>query len=364
MHSLLKRQLKKLGYIDGTMSQKQLRSFIEMVNQAYIDDDDDRKLLENTLDLSSKEMRGLYERLESKASYMLAQSEKRYQNIIDNLHEYYLFYTHDTNGVFTFLSDSVTEILGYSKDEFLKHYSEYMTDEPINKKVIEYTNLAIKGEQQKPYVVSVYHKNSSIKYLEVTEIPIFDEDGNISHIEGIAKDITREYLMQQETSRIAKHDTLTGISNRLHLEELMKKLISSSKRYKQEFAFLFLDLDYFKEVNDKYGHDIGDQLLQAITNRIRKHIREEDIFARIGGDEFIIVFSNSKEETLKVSLDKIINLMRQPWKIREHNLKISASIGVALYPKDAKDTKDIMKYADIAMYKAKKLGRNNYSFFS
>jgi diguanylate cyclase (GGDEF)-like protein/PAS domain S-box-containing protein len=363
MHSLLKRQLKKLGYIDGVMTQEQLLSFIKMVDQAYIDNDDDRKLLENTLELSSKEMRGLYEKLESKTSHMLAQSERRYQNIISNLHEYYLFYTHGTDGVFTFLSDSVTEILGYSKDEFLKHYSEYMTDDPINKKVIEYTELAIAGKQQEPYIVSVYHKNSSIKYLEVTEIPIFDEDGKVLYIEGIAKDITKEYVLQQEVSHIAKHDTLTGISNRLHLEELMKKLISASRRYKQEFAFLFLDLDHFKKVNDTYGHDVGDQLLQEITNTIKSHIREEDIFARIGGDEFIIVFSNSKEETLKVSLDKIMNLMRQTWNIREHKLNISASIGVALYPKDATTTKEIMKYADIAMYKAKKLGRNNYSFF-
>ena len=364
MHSLLRRQLKKLGYIDKTMSQEQLQQFIDMVNQAYTDNDDDRKLLENTLELSSQEMRTLYEKLQSKTSYMLQQSEQRYKNIMDNLHEYYMFYSHNTDGIFTFVSDSVTEILGYSKEEFLKHYNTYMTNEPINEKVNKYTNLALSGKQQKPYVVSIFHKNSTIKYLEITEIPVFNENGNISHIEGIAKDITKEYLARKKVTHIAKHDTLTGISNRLHLEELMQNLIASSEKYSHEFAFLFLDLDHFKEVNDKYGHDIGDQLLQAVTKRLKQHIREDDIFARIGGDEFILVFSNLNKKVLKTLLNKILNLMREPWEIQKHKLNISTSIGVALYPKDATTTKDIMKYADIAMYKAKKLGRNNYSFFN
>jgi diguanylate cyclase (GGDEF)-like protein/PAS domain S-box-containing protein len=363
MHSLLKRQLKKLGYTDGVMSEDQLIKFISTINQAYIDNDDDLKLLENSLELTSKEMRDLYEKLKIQTQNKLAQSEKKYQNIINNLHEYYFFYTHDTNGIFTFLSDSVTEILGYTKEEFLTHYSKYLTDDDINKNVVKYTNLSISGKQQKPYIVSLYHKNLSTKYLEVTEIPLFDEHNNVVAIEGIAKDITKNYLLQKEVSRIAKYDTLTGISNRLHLNELMDKLISASKRYKQEFAFLFLDLDHFKEINDTYGHDIGDQLLQKVANTLKKHIRREDIFARIGGDEFIIVFSNIKKETLQISLKKIINIMHQTWDIQGYKLKISASIGVSLYPKDAQNTQELMKYADIAMYKAKKLGRDNYSFF-
>jgi len=365
MHSLLKRQLKKLNYNDKKpMSMEQISSFISAINQTYTDNDDDLKLLERSLELTSKEMRVLYEKLEKSSQDKLAQSEKKFQNIINNLHEYYFFYTHDTNGMLTFLSDSVTEILGYTKEEFLTHYSEYMTDEEINEKVPQKTELAISGIQQEPYIVSMYHKNSTVKYLEITQIPFFDSNNKVIAVDGIAKDVTKEYILQKEVSHIAKHDTLTGISNRLHLEELMDKLISVSKRYNQKFAFLFLDLDHFKEINDTYGHDTGDELLQQITTTLKTHIRTEDIFARIGGDEFVIVFNNTKnEKDLKKSLDKIIKIMHQTWNIKGHKLKISISIGVSIYPKDASNTQELMKYADIAMYKAKKLGRDNYSFF-
>jgi diguanylate cyclase (GGDEF)-like protein/PAS domain S-box-containing protein len=363
MHSLLKRQLKKLNYNGGAMSEDELNRFIESVNQAYIDNDTDLKLLENSLELTSKEMRELYKKLKIQSDSKLAQSEKKYRTIINNLHGYYFFYSHDTDGVFNFLSDSITEILGYTKDEFMTHYSRYFTDESINQEAVKYTDLSIKGIQQDPYIVGIYHKDRSVRYLEVIETPLFDENGTVISIEGIAKDVTKEYLLNQEVSHIAKHDTLTGISNRLHLDEMMEVLISTSKKRDREFAFLFLDLDHFKEINDTYGHNVGDLLLQEITTVLQKQIRSEDIFARIGGDEFIIVLTNIKRERLSAPLEMMIKTMRQTWDIQGQKLKVSASIGVSLYPKDAQTTQDLMKCADIAMYKAKKLGRDNYSFF-
>ena len=364
MHRLLKRQLKKIGYTDNTLSKEQLEKLISVINQTYFDVDEDRALLENTLSISSKEMQGLYEELKYKSQNELEQSEEKYGRLVKNLHNHYFFYTHDAEGVFTYISDSIKDILGYSTNEFLTHYEEYLTDDPINKEAIKYTNLSLEGKAQEPYELSIYHKDKSIRYLEVTEFPILNKDGNVEFIDGIARDISQQYEAQQKISSLAKHDVLTGLSNRLYLEEQLLSIISNASRTNKQFALLFLDLDHFKNINDTLGHDVGDKLLQEVTNRIQPNIRVEDIFARIGGDEFIIILTNINEIDLAKSLNKIIKLMRKTWKIDSYELKVSTSIGVALYPKDGDTIVELMKNADIAMYKAKEKGRDNFSFFT
>jgi len=163
---------------------------------------------------------------------------------------------------------------------------------------------------------------------------------------------------------LAQHDTLTGISNRFALENELHRLISRYRRKGKKFALLFLDLDHFKKINDSYGHDFGDKLLQEVVARISPKLRAEDIFARIAGDEFVIVFTDIHEESLSVMIEKILTLFREPWHIENHRLRISTSIGVALFPKDGSDEVELMKNADIAMYKAKEMGRDKFSFFT
>ena len=308
MHSLLRRQLKKTGYEKNNFTKKDFENFIDVVDQAYYDNDDDRALLENTLTISSKEMQGLYEQLKQKSKNELEQSKEKYNRLVQNLHNYYFFYRHDIKGDFTYISDSITNILGYTKKDFLTNYENYLTDDIMNEKVVECTNLSIAGIQQAPYQVSIYNKNGSVCYLEVTELPVFDEDGNVIFVDGIARDITKQYKIEREISHLAKHDTLTGLANRLYLEEQLQSLIHSADRQKSRFALLFLDLDHFKHINDTLGHDIGDKLLQEVTNRIKPNIRHGDVFARIGGDEFVIVLTDIDDNYLIIIINKIINL--------------------------------------------------------
>ena len=364
MHSLLKRQLKKIKYKEDNFTQEQSDRLLSMVEQAYCENDDDRVLLENTLSITSKEMQGLYEELKEKAQSELIQSEEKYGRLVQNLHNYYFFYTHNTDGIFTYISDSITEILGYNKDEFLAHYEKYLSDDPMNKSALEHTALSLRGIAQPPYILSIYHKDGTIRYLEVTELPVIDKDKNAIFVDGIARDISKQYKIEQEISHLAKHDVLTGLSNRLYLEEQLQNLISNTDRNKINFALLFLDLDHFKHINDTLGHDVGDKLLQAVANRIKPNIRGEDIFARIGGDEFVIVLTNVDDTDLANIINKIISHMRQIWTIDTYELQVSTSMGVALYPRDATTMVDLMKSADIAMYKAKELGRDNFSFFT
>jgi len=364
MHRLLKRQLKKVGYTEEALTREQLDRLLMFIDQVYKDNDEDRELLENVLSTSSKEMQGLYDKLQNSAESDLAKSEEKYRRLVENLKHHYFFYTHDTEGVFTYLSNSITVMLGYTKDEFLTHYEEYHTDDPMNELAVIHTKNSMKGIQQPPYKVSIYHKNGSVRYIEVTEIPLINEAGDVEGVEGIARDITLEYEAQEKITHLAKHDMLTGVPNRLHLEEELEILISKSKRHEHKFAMLFLDLDHFKQINDTLGHDVGDKLLQKVVERIKPNIRKVDIFARIGGDEFIIILTDIKEEELSVVIQKIMDLMRQTWYIENYELKVSTSMGIAMYPQDGTSIIELMKKADIAMYQAKELGRDNFSFFT
>jgi len=161
---------------------------------------------------------------------------------------------------------------------------------------------------------------------------------------------------------LAKKDMLVGILNRRGFQDELKRVLSFSRRMDKKFALLFLDLDHFKDVNDTYGHDVGDKLLQEVARRVLKNIRSEDIFARLGGDEFVIVFTNITSQQLPRLVEKSLTLFREPWIIDDHNLGITTSIGVTVYPDDAMDEEGLLVSADKAMYRSKQLGRNQVVF--
>lgn len=172
-------------------------------------------------------------------------------------------------------------------------------------------------------------------------------------------------LLNSDLSVLANHDALTGLPNRLNLYSQLEHIITDSHRNRKSFAVLFLDLDHFKNINDSLGHDIGDALLFEVVKRVKPEIRENDVFARLGGDEFIIVLTDiSSEIVLSHTIEKIMTLFRAPWSVKGHELVVMASVGVTLYPDDAVEIADLMKQADIAMYRSKELGRNTFSFFT
>jgi len=356
MHHLLKRQLRKTG---AAVDEK----FLKVVEQAYLDADEDRLLLERSLEITSDEMRELYQQIKKNAAEKVKRTQNKYERLVNSLNNYYFFYSYNTNGVFEYVSNSVTNIIGYSIEEFLIHYDSYLTDDPMNDIVKDMTNRAIDGKEQKPYILSIYHKDGTIYYFEVTEFPIFDVDGKVTEVEGIARDITEQYKIQEKLEYASEHDPLTGLANRTNLYNQLEYIITDSKRNKKRFAVLFLDLDHFKEINDNLGHDIGDKILIEVTHRIKDSIRQNDVFARIGGDEFIIVLTDVDKEYISRIAEKIIEIAQQPFNIENYNLSISASIGISTYPKDGQKIKTLLKNADIAMYKVKENGKNNFTYY-
>ncbi len=171
--------------------------------------------------------------------------------------------------------------------------------------------------------------------------------------------------LNEELSHASMHDSLTGLPNRYNLYTQLKLMVANANRNERKFAVLFLDLDHFKNINDTLGHNVGDALLKSVSLKLRSIIRENDIVARIGGDEFIIVINDfTNPRSLELVISKILDTFRSEWIILEHLLRLSTSIGVAIYPDDSKDINELMKYADIAMYKAKSEGRDQFSFFT
>lgn len=177
-------------------------------------------------------------------------------------------------------------------------------------------------------------------------------------------DITLQKQAEDNLRYLANYDALTGLPNRTLLMERIHHAIEQAKREQRTIALCFIDLDKFKQVNDSLGHDIGDLLLKQVANRLSATLRLTDTVARLGGDEFIVLLEGYKD-TQNVShvARKMLRAIAEPMHLNNHQLSVSPSIGIALYPDDAKDAMELLKHADVAMYHAKDSGRNNYQFF-
>lgn len=193
-----------------------------------------------------------------------------------------------------------------------------------------------------------------------------DKHGNVqSHI-TISSDITDRKVSEARIQRLAYYDPLTGLPNRQQMHETLERLMQEQH---QSVALLFIDLDRFKPINDTMGHPVGDRVLKEVALRLRASIRQQDLVARIGGDEFTVImtkFSDNElatQEAIKGS-ERILHQLMQPFIIEDRNLYLSASIGVALYPQDAINGTDLLRNADTAMYHAKAMGKNNFQFYA
>ena len=198
-------------------------------------------------------------------------------------------------------------------------------------------------------------------YLEITSYPFFDKNNNILEVQGIARDITEQYEAQKKLYYISNHDTLTGITNRHSLYNKLDFIIADSKRNHKTFALLYIDLDEFKNINDTFGHETGDLLLKEVTKRINKDIRQNDIFARVGGDEFIIILTDVESSFIAKIAKIILDTLKHDFILKSKKISISVSIGIATYPKNGEDIDTLLKNADIAMYRVKNSGKNNFT---
>jgi len=215
------------------------------------------------------------------------------------------------------------------------------------------------------FTCKVRRQDGAIRDLLIHGKVIHDANKQPLKLIGTTQDITEFVSLKEELKHQAYHDILTGLPNRTLFQDRIKQAIAHAKRNNEKFALLFLDLDQFKKINDSLGHHIGDQVLIEASKRFKKILREEDSLARLGGDEFTIILPNIKNEKSAATVaQKLLNSMNRPIEIPGHSLHISSSIGISIYPVDAQEKDDLIKYADTAMYKAKEDGRNNFQFYS
>ncbi|MBL4908331.1 MAG: EAL domain-containing protein [Sneathiella sp.] len=172
------------------------------------------------------------------------------------------------------------------------------------------------------------------------------------------------YKSYQRAKELAEIDSLTGLANRYVFDLSLKQGILNHRRGINSLALMLIDLDHFKYVNDTYGHDVGDQLLKDVVERVKTSVRDNELFARLGGDEFAVTLTNlTKPEDAAFLANRIINLLEEPFVINDVTIKTGASIGIAIHPDDGADSKELFRNADIALYRSKDLGRNQFTFF-
>jgi len=256
-------------------------------------------------------------------------------------------------------------ITGYSLEEALGRNCSFLQNEDTDQPAIEELRRAIHEQREGRVLLRNYRKDGSLFWNELLIAPVHGESGKVTHFVGIQNDVTERKTHEIQLERQANYDTLTGLANRNLVQDRLNQALAYSHRHDCGLAVLFIDLDHFKNINDSLGHDAGDLLLTEVASRLSGNVREGDTVARQGGDEFVLILSEIREDTdVPVVAQKILKAMSAPFDIGGRELHITCSIGIASYPKDGEDRQTLLKNADAAMYSAKKLGRNNTQYYS
>ncbi|NGZ86939.1 putative bifunctional diguanylate cyclase/phosphodiesterase [Duganella aceris] len=313
------------------------------------------------------------ERIASK----LENSEKMYRYLVDSSPD--IIYTLNHEGKFTFVNDRVQQLLGFSREELIgRHYSVLVHDEDqeraryafnerrVDERASRNVELRLKcntgGGVERTF-------NNTLMTISLNAIGMHVPDHEVKKHEffgtyGVARDITDRKRAEEVISYQAYHDILTDLPNRMLFKDRLGLAVIQAKRKLTELAVMFVDLDRFKLVNDTLGHVKGDELLQQVASRLKDCLRRGDTLARQGGDEFTIVLPELRDrQDAKAIADKFLESLQKPFDLDGHEVHISASIGIAVYPTDGETIDELLRHADIAMYQVKALGKNGHSFY-
>jgi len=203
-----------------------------------------------------------------------------------------------------------------------------------------------------------------IRWISSRAMVESNAEGKTVAIVGTSLDITDRKHAEERIDFLAHFDALTGLPNRAQMEDRLKYAISMAKRNKENIALMFIDLDRFKDINDTLGHSIGDGLLVLLAKRLRDMLREQDVVSRFGGDEFIVMLPGTEVRGISLVVQKLLEIIAQPYQVEHYDLNLTASVGIAIYPGDGEDLESLSKNADAAMYRAKQDGRNCFRFFT
>ncbi|MHA6259872.1 sensor domain-containing protein [Sporosarcina sp. CAU 1771] len=295
-----------------------------------------------------------------KQKELISETKQNYQALFDN--QAIAIFSLNTVGQIVKVNNAVKEMLGFQLKELQEKnsFNELIYCDQ-NEDFFIYLNSAIKGESQM-FETKLFTKSGEYVNVQITLVPQFTED-EIATISILAKDISDIFEAREEIRHMAYHDALTRLPNRRFFKEELDRRITSSTS-DTRMAVCFLDLDRFKLINDVLGHQTGDELLTAISDRFRSFIDKDVLIARLGGDEFTFLFPNvASVNSLQEQVDEIIYQVQTPFLIANQELYITGSLGISLFPQDSLMGEDLMKFADMAMYNAKDKGKNTFEFY-
>lgn len=290
----------------------------------------------------------------------LIENEERYKSLFEyNANAVYSF---DLDGNFTSCNKESEVISGFSKDELLEmDYLELIVPE-MKADAIKHFQEAITSGTPQNFNSALLHKNGQTVHITVTSVPIIIKN-KIVGVFGIAQNITEEVESKKYINHLAYHDYLTGLPNRTMLERSLPKEVQSAFDNNENFAVLFIDLDQFKRINDTMGHSVGDIVLKEVTKRLLESMDDSEHIFRQGGDEFIVIIPMADRSIAEQAALRILDLLSKPFPIQGNEVRITPSIGISIFPEDAETIELLIRYADMAMYQAKNLGKNTYCFY-
>ncbi len=276
-------------------------------------------------------------------------------------------------------SEETFRIFGVDRRTFTPDLPSYLERVHVQDRelVARATGEAVRREGPYSFDARILTPDGAVRFVHEQAEVIFDDEGTPLRLAGTTQDITERKQIEDQIRFLAYYDGLTRLPNRALFMERLNQALSSAHRQGGTLAMLFLDLDRFKRINDTLGHTVGDRLLQAVSERLKKCLRSTDTIARgdplasgdsvarLGGDEFIVTITDiARGEDAARIARRIMDAMNEPFKLEEHEVFVTVSIGISLYPHDGKDVETLLKNADSAMYHAKDAGRGTYQFYN
>jgi len=293
----------------------------------------------------------------------LKESEEKFRSLFYNSPEALVYI--DKDGNIIDINPKFTELFGYELNE--------IKGKNLNSGIIHPENLLNEGRKLDEIALKTGYVNVETirKRKDGTTFPASVSsssiiiNGEVKGIIGLYIDLTERKKHEEMLRYLAMHDPLTGLPNKIFLQDKFQIEKARYDRYKNKFAILFVDLYEFKFINDYYGHNIGDEVLKIISEKLQSNIRKSDIISRIGGDEFVILANDLTDiKNVTIIADKIITSFLEPIKVEDKEFSIGVNIGIAIYPDDGNELDDLIKKADFAMYYAKNMGKNKFSFYN
>ncbi|MCL7743390.1 EAL domain-containing protein [Guyparkeria hydrothermalis] len=258
-----------------------------------------------------------------------------------------------------------TRMTGYSAEEVLGHNCRFLQGEQTDPDAVREIHEALAEKRPVRVLLRNYRKDGSQFWNELHIAPVEDESGEVSHFVGLQNDVSAHKSYEAQLAFNATHDTLTGLANRSLFEDRLCHTVELSRRRDTRVAVLFVDLDEFKPINDSLGHAVGDKILIEVSRRLDEQMRAEDTLARFGGDEFVALLADigGEEDALLVA-ERLLPDISRPYRIDDHELYLSASIGIAISEPGMESPLSLIQQADMAMYRAKQQGRNTCQIFN